>query len=268
MELNNHYIKGFTFIEMVISIIIASIGTGTMMFVFNAAQTRYFNDQMEVAIETYCDNATDFIATIVSRSDSAISQTSYNPPKYTIWKFNDKYINQGSDERINRQRKITIEMTNKGGVIIRERNQDITGELYNKYMLKNHKKDNNGHYNAPNRQWNALALQGSFSPGNKFQDGDENLPIQYVFVAEGFKIKKMDPGNVDVNFFHNIVDSRMRIPLEKCTYDVEILLEIQNKFNDSSISDEFYTYKKYKKRAYCPSCFVRERTNNAKGKNI
>ncbi|MBI45176.1 MAG: hypothetical protein CMG66_03305 [Candidatus Marinimicrobia bacterium] len=264
MQSNRYYIKGFTFIEMVITIIISAIGTGAMISVFNAAQTRYFNDTMEASIDVYCHDAADFIASIVSRSDSTITRSGVNPPKYTIWKFNDKYINQGRDERALKQRKITVEMNDKGGVVIRENNTDITGELYNKYMLRNHKKNSKGHYEASNREWNALAAQGSFNPGKKFQDGDQNLNTQYV--VHDFKIKQMDPGNTETTFFHNIVDDRIRNPLEECTYDIEITIQIQNKIDENSISDEFYTYRTYKKRAYCPSCFVRQRVRGA-GKN-
>ena len=258
MKKSNYYIRGFTFIEMVITLIIASIGTGTMMYVFNAAQTRYFNDQMEVSIDTYCSSAADFIATIVSRSDSLIEQTSDIPRRYTIYKFNDQYINQDSDEILDHQRKITIELTDKGGIIIKERNKDITAELYNKYVLKGHKKDGKGHYLADNREWNPLALQGAFNPGNKFQDGDQNLPTQYTLVQKGFKIEKMDPGDRIGEDFFPYVRGVNTGAIQDCTYDIEILLEIQNKFNNSSTSQEFYTYKTYTKRAYCASCFMRE----------
>ena len=258
MKKSNCHIKGFTFIEMVITLIITSIGTGTMMYVFNAAQTRYFNDQMETSIDTYCNSATDFIATIVSRSDSTIKQTSDIPRRYTIYKFNDKYINQDSDQIIEHQRVITIELTDKGGVIIKERNKDITAELYNKYMLRDHKKDGKGHYLAGNREWNAMALQGSFNPGNKFQDGDQNLPTQYTLVQKGFKIVQMDPGDRIGEDFFPYVRGINASPIQKCTYNIEILLEIQNKFDDNSTSNQFYTYKTYTKRAYCPSCFMRE----------
>ncbi len=259
MKTNHYYIKGFTFIEMVIAITIAAIGTGTMMFVFNAAQTRYFNDQMEASIDTYCNDAADFISTIVSRSDSIIVQSSKNPPQYKIWQFNDRYDNQWSEERPDHHRVITIEMTDKGGVVIRENNRDITGELYNKYMLRNHKKDNSGHYDRRNREWNAFSLQASFNPGNKFQDGDQNLTTQYVF--DSFKIKPMDPGDVNINFFHNIVDNRIKQPLEDCTYDIEIKVRIENKVDKNSLSSEFYTYRTYTKRAYSPSCFIIQKTN-------
>ena len=261
MNKKNYYIKGFTLIEMVITIVISAIATGAMISVFNAAQGRYFNDTMEASIDAYCHDAADFIATIVSRSDSTIKKSGVNPPKYTIWKFNDKYINQGRDERALKQRKITIEMNDKGGVVVKENNTDITGELYNKYMLRNHKKNRNGHYESSNREWNALAAQGTFNPGNKFQDGDQNLKTQY-FVHD-FKIKKMDPGNTETTFFHNIVDGRMITPLEECTYDIEITIQIQNKIDKNSASDEFYTYRTYTKRAYCPSCFVRQRVRGS-----
>ena len=264
---NNYYIKGFTFIEMAITLIIATIGTGTMMFVFNAAQTRYFNDQMEAAIDTYCNDATDFVSTIVSRSDSVITRAGDNPPKYTIWKFNDKYDNQGSDQREDHQRKITVEMNDQGGVVIKENNRDITAELYNKYMLRNHKKNNNGHYEADNREWNGLAAQGSFNPGNKFQDGDENLKTQYRIYE--FEINEMDPGNINIDFFHNIVNNRIRTPLEECTYDVKIVVQIENKVDKNSFSTELYKYKTYTKRAYCPSCFLRQKNRiNNQIKNI
>ena len=258
MKKINQHNKGFTFIEMVITIIIASIGTGTMMYVFNAAQTRYFNDQMENAIDTYCNDAVDFIATIVSRSDSTITKTSDNPPRYTIWKFNDKYTNQGSNDRADYQRKIIIEMNDRDGVIIKERNRNITGELYNKYMQRNHKKDMSGHYKAPRDEWNALAIQGLFNPGK--DGGDGNILTRYVFIKEGFKIKEMDPGNINTDFFHNITDNRMRASLEKCTYDIEIAIEIQEKIDEKSLSDQLYKQKLYRKRAYCPSCYVRHRS--------
>ena len=98
MKNNTHYIKGFTFVEMMISIIISGITLGKMMIIFNAAQIRYFNDQMESSIDIYCNNATAFLATIAARSDSVITQTGTKAPKYTIWKFNDKYYNQGAED--------------------------------------------------------------------------------------------------------------------------------------------------------------------------
>ena len=262
MKKINHYNKGFTFIEMVITIIIASIGTGTMMYVFNAAQTRYFNDQMENAVDTYCNDAVDFIATIVSRSDSVITRISDNPPRYTIWKFNDKYINQGSDARVDYQRKITIEMNDRDGVIIRERNRNITGELYSKYMKRNHKKDMRGHYKTPRNEWNALAIQGLFNPGDDGGDGDKNILTQYVFIPEGFKIKAMDPGDINTTFSPSLSanDKSKVIPIEKCTYDVQIVIQIQDKIDDNSISDQLYKQKLYTKRAYCPSCYIRHRS--------
>ena len=261
MKKNSYYTKGFTFIEMAITLTITAIGTGTMMFVFNAAQTRYFNDQMESAIDTYCNDAAAFVATIVSRSDSVITQESMKPPKYTIWQFNDKYDNQGSFERLDHQRKITVEMNDKGGVVIKENNRNITGELYNKYMLRNHKKDNNGYYESRNNEWNGLAAQGAFNPGNKFQDGDKNLKTQYR-ISE-FKIEMMDPGDTDIDFFHNILNNHIRTPLEKCTYNIKIKIQIQNKIDDNSFSEEFYTYRTYTKRAYCPSCFLKEKARKA-----
>ena len=269
MKKNHYYIRGFTFIEMIITIIIASIGTGTMMFVFNAAQTRYFNDQMEASIDTYCNDAADFIATIVSRSDSTIKKIGDNPPRYRIFKFNDKYTNQASDERQDHQREVTIMMDDKYGVLIQENNQNITAELYNKYMLRNHKKNDNGHYEADNKEWNALSPQGSFNPGDKFKDGDENLRTKYILYD--FKIEKMDPGDVNINFFHNIPASNrhIRAPLEECTYDIKIVIEIQNQIDENSSSEVFYTYRTYTKRAYCPSCFVRERSSKKnKAENI
>ena len=138
-------------------------------------------------------------------------------------------------------------MNNKGGVIIKERNRNITGELYNKYMQRGHKKNMSGHYDAPDHEWNALALQGFFNPGK--DGGDENILTKYVFLPESFKIKKMDPGAVNVDFFHNIVDNRRRGPLEECTYDIQIAIQIQDKLDEKSISDRLYRQKTYTKRA-------------------
>ena len=263
MKNNTHYIKGFTFVEMMISIIISGITLGTMMFIFNAAQIRYFNDQMESSIDIYCNNATAFFATIAARSDSVITQTGPKPPNYTIWKFNDKYYNQGAEDVADHHREITIQVNDKFGVLIKENNANITAELYEKYILENHKTDRNGHYVRSDRPWNGVSPQGLFNPGKDNSKGDQNLKTQYLI--HDFKITEVDPGKgVRINFFHRITNNRIRKPLEDCTYDIEIVVQIQHKDDEFDATTDKYTYRNYTKRVYCPSCFLRERSNNQK----
>ena len=55
MTILKKYIKGFTLIEMLISIIITLSVTLTMMFVYNQTIKKFYVDSMEYDIKVYCN---------------------------------------------------------------------------------------------------------------------------------------------------------------------------------------------------------------------
>ena len=126
MIIDKKHTKGFTLIEMLISMLITSMATVMMMFVFNESQKKFFNDSMELDIAVYCDRAVKEISKIVNDVTVEVQQLAdwdgNNCYKLTFYDV-DKNGN-GSE------RDITIRLSRTNGFAIKEGNTDVTNTIF------------------------------------------------------------------------------------------------------------------------------------------
>ena len=67
MNIKKKYIKGFTLVEMLMTIIITASVSTAMMFVYNQSQKKFYNDSMELDIARYANKAVNMIKTHLTR---------------------------------------------------------------------------------------------------------------------------------------------------------------------------------------------------------
>ena len=74
MRIKTKYVGGFTYIEIIISLIITAITTVLIMFVYNETQKKFYDDSMESDIAVYCDRAINEIANLLNASTETIKE--------------------------------------------------------------------------------------------------------------------------------------------------------------------------------------------------
>ena len=105
MIVDKKYIRGFTLIEMLISMLITAMATVMMMFVYNESQKKFSNDSMELDIAVYCDRAVKEISNIVNDITTEVQQLAdwdgNNCYKLTFYDIDKNGI--GSDREITKK---------------------------------------------------------------------------------------------------------------------------------------------------------------------
>ena len=156
MLIKSKHIRGFTLLEMLISMIITSMATIMMMFVFNESQKKFFNDNMELDIATYCNKSIQAISKLVNDITSPVDQQQ-------DWEGNNSYklsfydVNRNGDGD---EREIIIRLSSTDGFIIKENNTDVTNTIFDGVLI------NGGSINFGTKDPNCL-LYTSPSPRDR-----------------------------------------------------------------------------------------------------
>ena len=217
------YIKGFTLIEMLISIIITLSVTLAMMFVYNQTIKKFYVDSMEYDIKVYCNRAVEEIAELVSDIVTEVEQTGLNRYRLTFYDV-DKY-------GVGSEREISISVNNTDGVVVKEGNTDVTNTIFD-----------------------GVLLNGDIFISH-LNDRDLNLPIKYV-ISE-FKIENLTGDSL----YHQMNPSRVRA-MSVSSYEIYMQVEIQNKLSENDGSTKFYKYLNFSRRSFSPGLYLREKSKH------
>ena len=90
MNINNKYIEGFTFVEVVMTSIMTLATTVLLLFVYKEASVKHHKDMLEKEIFQYGNRSLDYIQGILTDA-SAVVQRSPNSSGYKSYRvsFND-----------------------------------------------------------------------------------------------------------------------------------------------------------------------------------
>jgi len=227
MKIKNKYINGFTLVEMLISLVITGIATASMMFVYNQAQKKFYNDSMELDIATYGNRAVNMISTkLLANITEPVKQIGdwggFNSYEITFLD-KDKYGN--SEERT-----VRIRMSDSGGFIISEGNTNVTNTIFDGMYL-----------NA-----------GAFRPGNTFED--YNLPTSYVI--DSWSIEPLTGDSL----YHQLNPSKIRA-MTASSYAIKLNFEIQTK-EEGSYGNSLYKLKTFWTYSFSPGLYLREKSKH------
>ena len=227
MKIKNKYINGFTLVEMLISLVITGIATVSMMFVYNQAQKKFYNDSMELDIATYGNRAVNMISTkLLTNITEPVKQIGdwggFNSYEITFLD-KDKYGN--SEERT-----VRIRMSDSGGFIISEGNTNVTNTIFDGMYL-----------NA-----------GAFRPGNTFED--YNLPTSYVI--DSWSIEPLTGDSL----YHQLNPSKIRA-MTASSYAIKLNFEIQTK-EEGSYGNSLYKLKTFWTYSFSPGLYLREKSKH------
>ena len=225
MIINKKYIRGFTLLEMSISMLITAMTTAMMMFVFNESQKKFFNDNMELDIAIYCDRSVKEISNIINDITVEVKQLAdwdgNNCYKLTFYDVDKEGV--GSD------REITIRLSRTNGFTIKEGNTDVTNTIFD----------------------GALINGGAINFGTK----DPNTLTTYVINDWGIDNLTAD------SLYHQINPSKTGA-MSASSYEIWMEIEIQTEENGDFGNEALYKYKKYSTRSFSPGLYLREKSKH------
>ena len=225
MKINKKYIKGYSLVEMLISMVITAMATAMMMFVFNESQKKFFNDSMELDIAVYCDKAVRAISQLVNDATVEVDQQ-------PDWNGNNCYKLTFYDvdkDGIGDEREVTIRLSDTNGFAVKERNSDVTNTIFNGVLISG----------------------GSINFGTK----DPNTLTTYVISDWGIDKLTAD------SLFHQINPLKTRA-MSASSYEIWMEIEIQTEKSGSMGNETLYKYKKYSTRSFSPGLYIREKSKN------
>jgi len=225
MIINKKYIRGFTLLEMSISMLITAMTTAMMMFVFNESQKKFFNDSMELDIAIYCDKSVKEISNIINDITVEVKQLAdwdgNNCYKLTFYDVDKDGV--GSD------REITIRLSRTNGFTIKEGNTDVTNTIFD----------------------GALINGGAINFGTK----DPNTLTTYIINDWGIDNLTAD------SLYHQINPSKTGA-MSVSSYEIWMEIEIQTEENGDFGNEALYKYKKYSTRSFSPGLYLREKSKH------
>ena len=225
MIINKKYIRGFTLLEMSISMLITAMTTAMMMFVFNESQKKFFNDSMELDIAIYCDKSVKEISNIINDITVEVKQLAdwdgNNCYKLTFYDVDRDGV--GSD------REITIRLSRTNGFTIKEGNTDVTNTIFDGVLI-------NG---------------GAINFGTK----DPNTLTTYIINDWGIDNLTAD------SLYHQINPSKTGA-MSVSSYEIWMEIEIQTEENGDFGNEALYKYKKYSTRSFSPGLYLREKSKH------
>jgi len=225
MIINKKYIRGFTLLEMSISMLITAMTTAMMMFVFNESQKKFFNDSMELDIAIYCDKSVKEISNIINDITVEVKQLAdwdgNNCYKLTFYDVDKDGV--GSD------REITIRLSRTNGFTIKEGNTDVTNTIFD----------------------GALINGGAINFGTK----DPNTLTTYIINDWGIDNLTAD------SLYHQINPSKTGA-MSVSSYEIWMEIEIQTEENGDFGNEALYKYKKYSTRSFSPNLYLREKSKH------
>ena len=225
MIINKKYIRGFTLLEMSISMLITAMVTAMMMFVFNESQKKFFNDSMELDIAIYCDKSVKEISNIINDITVEVKQLAdwdgNNCYKLTFYDVDNDGV--GSD------REITIRLSRTNGFTIKEGNTDVTNTIFDGVLI-------NG---------------GAINFGTK----DPNTLTTYIINDWGIDNLTAD------SLYHQINPSKTGA-MSVSSYEIWMEIEIQTEENGDFGNEVLYKYKKYSTRSFSPGLYLREKSKH------
>ena len=225
MIINKKYIRGFTLLEMSISMLITAMTTAMMMFVFNESQKKFFNDSMELDIAIYCDKSVKEISNIINDITVEVKQLAdwdgNNCYKLTFYDVDRDGV--GSD------REITIRLSRTNGFTIKEGNTDVTNTIFD----------------------GALINGGAINFGTK----DPNTLTTYIINDWGIDNLTAD------SLYHQINPSKTGA-MSVSSYEIWMEIEIQTEENGDFGNEALYKYKKYSTRSFSPGLYLREKSKH------
>jgi len=225
MIINKKYIRGFTLLEMSISMLITAMTTAMMMFVFNESQKKFFNDSMELDIAIYCDKSVKEISNIINDITVEVKQLAdwdgNNCYKLTFYDVDKDGV--GSD------REITIRLSRTNGFTIKEGNTDVTNTIFD----------------------GALINGGAINFGTK----DPNTLTTYIINDWGIDNLTAD------SLYHQINPSKTGA-MSVSSYEIWMEIEIQTEESGNFGNETLYKYKKYSTRSFSPGLYLREKSKH------
>ena len=226
MRIKTRHIRGFTLLEMLISMIITSMATIMMMFVFNESQKKFFNDNMELDIAIYCNKSIQAISKLVNDITAPVDQQQ-------DWEGNNSYklsfydVDRSGDGD---EREIIIRLSSTDGFIIKENNTDVTNTIFDGVLI-------NG---------------GSINFGTK----DPNTQTSYVINDWGIEKLTAD------SLYHRINPSKTNA-MSLSSYEIWMEIEIQTEKPGNLGSETLYKYKKFSTRSFSPGLYLREKSKKS-----
>ena len=233
MEIKKKYIKGFTLVEILISLIITTISATSMMFVYNQSQKKLYNDRMELDIATYGNKAINMIST------KLLNHITEPVKVLTDWDGNNSYEITFRDKNKlgdSEERTVKIRLSSTGGFIVSERNVDVTNKIFDGMYL-----------NA-----------GSFRPGENFQD--YNIPTSYIL--EGWDIEPLTGDSL----YHQLNPSKIRA-MTASSYAIKLIFKIQTE-EDGGFGESLYKTKTYWTYSFSPALYLREKSKSISSNGI
>ena len=225
MIVDKKYIRGFTLLEMLISMLITAMTTVMMMFVFNESQKKFFDDSMELDIAVYCDRAVKEISNILNDITVEVDQMAdwdgNNCYRFTFYDVNRE--GEGSE------REITIRLSRTYGFIVKEGNTDVTNIIFDGVLI-------NG---------------GSINFGTK----DPNTLTTYVINDWGIE-------NLTADSLYHQINPFKTSAMSASSYEIWMEIEIQTEAGGDFGSETLYKYKKYSTRSFSPGLYLREKSKH------
>ena len=239
MKIKNKYIKGFTLIEMIISLTITAAATAMVMFVYLESSKKYQKDNMEQDIAVYCNRTLDYISNILENAKEIQLQGTWNGFK----KYRVKYTTIDYPDNIEHdvilpedyiEKEISIGMHRQQGLVVKERNTDVTPMLLGGGAIN-------------------------------FNTDDPNSFTLTDYGIVDFEIRQLDSDD-----FYYMVSPLKYDAVSNSTFEVRIIVEIRNE-KDPSVTGgtkEFYQLKEFSRTAFSPIIYIIDRTSNNSSEGI
>ena len=228
MRIKTKYIGGFTYIEIIISLIITAITTVLIMFVYNETQKKFYDDSMESDIAVYCDRAINEIANLLSASTETIKELpSWSGQRSYQITFMDSDQDGQAYERV-----ITIRLHPEDGFIVKEGNIYVTNTIFNGVLI-------NG---------------GTINFG---RSGDGNQFTGKKYYIDEWKIKSLTQDDL----FHQLNPSKLNA-MSLSSYEISINVIVETKQEGEFGIQDLIKNKSFSTKTFSPAVYLREKSKN------
>ena len=228
MKKNKIYNKGFTLVEMTVSLLISGAVTMSLFFIFNVTQQKFFQDNMYEDISNYCNTAIGHIASILDSSKvvkiRGVEGSGQNLDKYDIIFTNENNCNPFVDCPY-------YEISfNRSGLYVKSGRDFITPV------------------------WMSIG-SNNFNSGDGFNDIDEGLNLLTKYSINDFYIEKLESND----FYQSRISPRKLFALKESSFNVCIDVLIENQIDGYSLQNQnAFTTKSYCQKVYNKTLYLRK----------
>ena len=277
MNINKKYIEGFTFVELVMSMIMTLAATVLLLFVYKESSIKHEKNMLEKEILSYANLSLDYIQGILTDATASVERSAPYAgfSSYTI-EFNSVKTKNRENEPLNRGDKAYCERTLEGIWIeapdfrsayfscIVESEIRITMDPLKGFTFKTGNQD----VTPPLLKLASNSFEPSgrdFIPGyaSENQNNSELIKPYTQYIIKDWGIDRIESGDL----YHRISSSKQSA-LSESSHIIWLEIEIQNmrgeNFDITELDSDLIQIKRFERTAFSPYAYVVRKTSSNK----